>query len=306
MRILEQCDLCGESNFVTLFSARDRMHAVEGHFRIQRCAKCSLIFINPQPTMEELAAHYPRDGYYSLAAEPPKTDVIAKLAVRAPRSIAWLLSPLTVFLRSTVIVRGGRLLDVGCGAGHFVRLARELGMDAWGVEPSLDQSPDPQIFAGTLEAAQYPNDYFDVITINHVLEHVSSPTETLRELRRVLRPGGVLVVAVPQTDSLAYWLFGKHWVQLDVPRHLYAFSVRTLRRYAEKEDLRILTVRYNSRPFQFLGSVLYWASDLAGQERFLAASRFHKRLSLNLAALPLTYLANLFHLGDQAEILMTK
>ena len=264
------------------------------------------MFLDPQPTEEELAPHYPRDAYYSLDARQTRTDRAGEIVAKARGPMKLLVAPLRSLVRSTVTVEGGRLLDVGCGAGHHVYLARELGMDAYGVEPALERSDDPKILAGTLAAARHPDDFFDVVTVNHVLEHVASPKTMLAELVRVLKPGGTLVVATPVADSLAYRVFGRRWVQLDIPRHLYTFTTATLRRYADKAGLRVTHVRHNSRPFQFLGSLLYLANDLTGRRRYLAQSRFHNNPLLVAATIPLTLVTNALGVADQAEVFMTK
>jgi SAM-dependent methyltransferase len=306
MRTLDACDLCGGSDFATLFEGSDQMHPVDGRYQVQQCRTCSLMFLNPQPTEDELAPHYPRETYYSLAERKTRTDRAGELVAKAQGAMKLLVAPLRSLVRSTVTVVGGRLLDVGCGAGQYVQLARELGMDAYGVEPALDRSDDPKIFAGTLADARHPDDFFDVVTVNHVLEHVASPARLLDQLKRVLKPGGTLVVATPLADSLAYRVFGRRWVQLDIPRHLYTFTTSTLRRYADKSGLHVTHVRHNSRPFQFLGSLLYLANDLTGTRRYLARSRFHNHPLLVAATIPLTLATNALGIADQAEVFMSK
>src|ERR1041385_2276570 len=117
---------------------------------------------------------------------------------------------------------------------------------------------------------------------------------------------GPLVVATPVADSLAYRVFGRRWVQLDIPRHLYTFTTATLRRYADKAGLRVTHGRHTSRPFQFIGSLLYLANDLTGRRRYLAQSRFHNNPLLVAATIPLTLVTNALGVADQAEVFMTK
>jgi 2-polyprenyl-3-methyl-5-hydroxy-6-metoxy-1,4-benzoquinol methylase len=309
---LSHCDLCAGRTFETLFEASDRMHRVSGRYRVQRCRACRLMFINPQPSAEQLQKHYPADAYYSLRDRPTKTERVVELLNAGPLPLRVALLPLRPVVRSIPARAGARILDVGCGKGHFLRTALRLGMECHGVEPGLAsqpafaEQPGVELFAGTLEQAAYPDDYFDVITINHVLEHVHSPASTLRELRRVLKPGGTVVIATPQSRNLPFALLREDWVQLDVPRHLFTFSTELLVRYCEQIQLRVTKVRYNAGPFQFLGSLLYWSNRYRAQPKYLDDAGWHHSLFAFAAALPFAYLGNLLRIGDQVEVYATK
>jgi len=139
----------------------------------------------------------------------------------------------------------GRLLDIGCGNGYFLVQMRDLGWDVVGVEPdpkAVKVARDHfglRVFQGTLEEAKFPDDSFDVITMNHVIEHVPDPIGLLSECRRILKPNGKLVVVTPNIKSLGRYLFGKSWVHWDPPRHLFLFSSKSLRTCAEKAGLKV-------------------------------------------------------------------
>jgi SAM-dependent methyltransferase len=119
--------------------------------------------------------------------------------------------------------RPGRLLDVGCGDGSFLVAARTTGWEVAGTEIHAATSiPGCPIYRNLDEAQRHGQ--YDCITMWHVLEHVPEPRECVAQLRSMLAPGGTLVVAVPDFGGWQARLFGKHWLHLDVPRHLHHFT----------------------------------------------------------------------------------
>jgi SAM-dependent methyltransferase len=133
--------------------------------------------------------------------------------------------------------RSGRLLDVGCGAGDFLHAMDRIGdWEVQGIEPGeIPAAKARQLYGldvqvGQLEEVDIPDASFDVVTMWHVLEHVTHPRLTLQAVARVLRPDGILILACPVVDCWEARLFGPNWSGFDVPRHLYTFSRKTLRR----------------------------------------------------------------------------
>lgn len=130
---------------------------------------------------------------------------------------------------------GARLLDVGCGHGEYLDNMRSAGWEVTGVEPDEESvragrsRHGLEIHHGVLEDVGLPDNTFDVITMQHVIEHLPNPGRTLRCVHRLLRPGGRLVIATPNVHSLARRLFSSHWVSWDPPRHLFVFSRQALR-----------------------------------------------------------------------------
>jgi SAM-dependent methyltransferase len=147
----------------------------------------------------------------------------------------------------------GRLLDVGCGNGQFLAQMQKLGWEVMGVEldPEAVRIAEERfglrVFQGTLEEARLPDGSFDTVTMNHVIEHVPNPIGLLAECRRILRPGGKLVVVTPNIESLGHRLFREAWRGLEVPRHLYIFSPRALQECAERAGLKVLKLWTTAR-----------------------------------------------------------
>ena len=135
--------------------------------------------------------------------------------------------------------RGARLLDVGCGDGGFLRLARALGYDASGIEfdpaaAALAEGHGFEVFVGGVEVAPVMPASIDQITLSHVVEHLYDPVAMLGRMRDWLKPGGRLWLQTPNTDSTGAQAFGADWRGLEPPRHLVMFNAVSLRRALER------------------------------------------------------------------------
>ncbi len=314
MEELKKCKICGKSNFRFLFEGRDKNFNIPGKFKLMKCMTCDLIFMNPQPSQKDLEKHYPKE-YYSfnkidIKGKSGKTrlklflyDIYFNPKNKGKKIFSNIFfSPFKPYLRGTKIIPKQKLLDIGCGSGQFLYEMKQFGMEVYGNEPGeFDQKTAKKeglnIVKKELIKAKFPSQSFDVITINHVLEHVNNPSQTIREIYKILKKGGVLIIGVPNHRSLAYFLFKKNWLALDIPRHLYDFSDRTLLKKLKKEKFKIDKIRYNSRPNQFSVSLRY----------LLKINPKNKIIKiLDIFFLPLTYTVNFLKLGDQIEIYCKK
>ncbi|MCZ6677112.1 MAG: class I SAM-dependent methyltransferase, partial [Candidatus Poribacteria bacterium] len=143
----------------------------------------------------------------------------------------------------------GRILDVGCGIGTFLHLAREHGWKTYGVDPSESGTAFAcnqyglDVFCGDLFEANFPDQHFDVITLYHVLEHISQPNPFLHELHRLLKPKtGLLVIEVPNGGSIHSRLQKENWPYVHPRDHLYYFSHRTLPRLLRKHGFNKIRI----------------------------------------------------------------
>jgi 2-polyprenyl-3-methyl-5-hydroxy-6-metoxy-1,4-benzoquinol methylase len=152
---------------------------------------------------------------------------------------------------------GGRLLDVGSGSGSFVRIAHSCGWTVTGIEPDPTAAANSRrqglnVLQGGLEQFDGSEDLFDVITINHVIEHMHDPLASLQDCYRLLKQGGHLWLQTPNIDSLGHRRFGRHWRGLEPPRHLILFNPRSLAIALEYAGFRMINSKMGSNAVRLM------------------------------------------------------
>jgi 2-polyprenyl-3-methyl-5-hydroxy-6-metoxy-1,4-benzoquinol methylase len=236
-----RCNLCGADNTRLLFKLPVRPQHVGVFNRdiwdIVRCQECGLIYENPR------ADTVARDYYYTF-------DNAGDFAFVQD----WFLDNAD-FNRSTCkqILRAihhhhpaGKLLDVGCGTGNFLTEAQKAGFDVSG----QDVSPyfveycrthyDFQVYSGELETLNLPESSFDCITSFDVIEHVRYPKQLLKEMRRLVKPGGLVVVGTHDIGNLFARLYGVNWRHMGAMGHITYFTRQTLARMMQECELTIV------------------------------------------------------------------
>ncbi len=254
---LARCALCGSDNPRLLFVGRDRLHHLPGEFKVVQCQKCSLIYLGTRPTQSAIEKFYPVDYAPYLSYSSFLHRWIRKGGLQKKRHIVRKYKTC------------GALLDVGCATGDFLRvMSCDNNWKLFGLEPNPEaahqaaQIPGVDVFCGRLEDATYPSDFFSVITMWHVLEHLYDPLNALRKLRRVLKPDGVLIIAVPVLDSADAKLFGPYWSGYDVPRHLVTYSKGTLSEMLSRSGFSLLRVEGFIGGYDaFRISLGFWAEE---------------------------------------------
>lgn len=297
------CPICGATGRPVYSGQRDRMFDAPGRWSLKRCSndRCRLAWLDPMPIAADIGKAYTR--YYTHA---PQSNAQAAGAIKRlflhlksdylatrygyPRGALPLPLPLTGHLlapfplrraeadaevRFLDAVSNGQLLDVGCGSGDWLLAMRERGWQVTGVDfdagaVAVGRQRGLRVRCGPLEDQRFPDESFDAITLNHVIEHVPDPVRTLQECARVLRRGGRLVVSTPNADSLSHHIYKQDWRGLEPPRHLHIFSFDALRDALALAGLR--TVRLLP---QVADSILYeshllrhgWTGSFVGARR---------------------------------------
>jgi SAM-dependent methyltransferase len=238
------CPNCACRHYSTLIEAQDPMRADDGlWFAVVQCDSCGTCFTNPRPDAASMSQFYPPE-YSPYRRRDRKVK-----KRRWPNPFRWLKQP-RVEKRPIAWHGKGRLLDFGCGSGSYLLQMRRLGWDVTGLDLSrevieyLRDELGLRAYVGTLPHLELEPESFDVITMWHSLEHVHEPAPLLREARRLLAPGGKVVIAVPNIDSLPFRWFGQHWFGLELPRHLTHFTPTSLLQMLQRCGFATEPIRY--------------------------------------------------------------
>jgi len=277
------CPLCGAVEPTRLFESRDRVHNLPGIFTVFRCQRCEAVFYHPRLQAGELSRYYP-ETYgryrYSKSIHKKKYGGIRQFVLEnwygypsPEKRTPSLINKWTAFFLSFVMAKNaipyrgdGNILDIGCGGGSYLYRLKSWGWNSYGVEPSAvgaaqAHSLGLNVHHGQIEDARFPDSLFDVIRLNHVLEHLTAPHGTMREIGRILKPEGIVYITVPNTHSLNFWLFGENWYGLDIPRHVVSYCPRALRFLCDGTGFEIVRMRFRSGPFNFVRSVKYFLEE---------------------------------------------
>jgi SAM-dependent methyltransferase len=261
------CVLCGSAGGIIHADMRDRLYSVPGVWRIRRCVNpaCGFAWLDPAPLESEQPRLY--ESYFTHADEPGARPAIPAMRLMLRRAFNILLRAISLFgerRRASVMYLDGRapgsLLEVGCGDGAKLAMLRSRG---WGVTgQDLDAKAAQHacekygldVRTTTVEALAQSGETIDAIIANHVIEHVSDPAAFLRHCSDMLKPGGRLVIMTPNLDSHGHRVFGRNWMGLDPPRHLFLFSPVSLARLCHTAGIgsaAVLSTCANAQLFAF-------------------------------------------------------
>lgn len=213
-------------------------------FELHHNPEYDLLITFPKPSLEKFPSYYESDDYIS------HTDGKRSLFERMYHMIKNIALKNKVKLINAQSEKG-KLLDIGAGTGDFLVVAKNDGWDTTGIEPSAKAKSiainKGVNFVGNLSDLESYS--FDVITMWHVLEHVPNLDEYLLELKRLLKPSGTILIAVPNFKSFDANYYGKFWAAYDVPRHIWHFSKTAIEKlFAEKEMklVEVLPMKFDS------------------------------------------------------------
>ncbi len=204
-----------------------------------------MLITHPQPSLENLGKYYESEDYIS------HTDNKRSLFEKLYHFIKSIALKNKLNLINSLQPQKGRILDIGAGTGEFLSVAKNDGWQTIGVEPS-DRAKAIAKNKGVSfveETSELENHSFDVISMWHVLEHVPDLDKQIKELKRLLKPTGTLIIAVPNFKSFDAKHYGKFWAAFDVPIHFWHFSKTAIQLLFEKEEMKlekILPMKFDS------------------------------------------------------------
>jgi SAM-dependent methyltransferase len=258
------CAVCGSRDAPRVM--RGVIDYVTGEpFTVTRCRACDFGLTSPRPT--DLSPYYP--------TRYRRFNRLGAAALRwayRNRVAGWM----------DRLPAKGRALEIGSGTGWMLRALRERGWDATGTERNAEtarlaaDASRATVLVGGLEATE-ATPSFDLLVMFHVLEHLDDPIAVLRDAARRLRPGGVLVLGLPNGGSWQARMTGRRWMHLDPPRHLAHFSRRSIEQACAMTGFRVTRIDHRSYEHDALGWMQSWLDALGFESGFVLKRLFGMR-----------------------------
>lgn len=235
------CPVCNNMAVKVVRRLYDDRYGYPGLFPLFNCLACEHIFLQTNLSQNELRVLY--NSYY-----PRKTfDIDSYRPHKEQKGIfAWLNGLDSAAFRW--VPANVRVLDVGCGFGEAIGYHKGRGCDVYGVEADenirrVAEKFGYKIHVGLFDDKAYESDFFDVVTMDQVIEHMIDPISSLQGVARVLKPGGKVILSTPNARGWGAGFFGSRWINWHAPYHMQFFSGKSIRLAAEKAGLELRQVR---------------------------------------------------------------
>jgi len=240
--VRDNCPVCKSEDISFVIKATDHTVTHE-QFEIWQCKICTLRFTQSVPSKEEISAYYSSENYISHS--DIDTGFINSLYHRVRKRTV--VSKKRLIEKQTGI-KNGKILDVGCGTGAFLHTMQMAGWQIAGLEPDGNARAKARQLYGLQVADskilfELQPETFDAITLWHVLEHIHDLHAYIDQLKKLLKPGGRLFIAVPNYTCYDQQFYQAFWAAYDVPRHLYHFSPKAMRTFLQEHELKLRSIR---------------------------------------------------------------
>lgn len=231
-----KCPWCNSENTKLYLKLKDEFLTKES-FEIHECKACGLLFTETRPDSSQIGRYYASENY--LSHQENKKGFIPRLYERVKS-----VNLKNKWKMSTEGMAVGKILDIGCGVGDFLHTMESKGWETTGIEPSKEAQAiarkrmKAQLFSPE-EIEQLQDQSFDLITMWHVLEHVEDLNNELTELKRLIKPNGRIVIALPNYKAYDAQYYKQYWGAYDVPRHLNHFNKKTITKIFNTKGLEL-------------------------------------------------------------------
>lgn len=286
-KMLRCCNLCDQQLSRVLF--------VKNGFNIVQCLSCGLVYVGNPPSKAELEKLYSFDSNYHVNLQGDGSE--CKEHVNLARQHYELV---------TKYKTQGRILDIGCSAGFFLKVANENKWETYGLEISKDTAElarkryGLEVSVGSLYEHSFMPNFFDVVTMWDVIEHVRNPIKTMSVINRILKNDGIIALSTPNIDGLFPKLSYKisnvinYWPHPEPPFHLFQFSKKTIHKLLELTGFNLLKIHDERIPIGYtFGS-------------FGSLFRSSKRLLYSAFFIPMVLLGPIVHSGDSMTVIAKK
>jgi SAM-dependent methyltransferase len=266
------CRICERTNQNEIYIGKEMMYGTREEFEYFQCKNCNCLQISEIPN--DLSRFYPADSYYSMVTDNSvyyknplknfykylKDNLILNILHQYPH---WLESggdEIVYGTRSMTnlkkINHNSNILDIGCGSGVLLYRLRNAGFyNATGNDPFtkeiITQSGETIISNKPFKDSQ---EKYDLVMMHHALEHVPNPVEVLKDIKKILKPNGQILIRIPYVDSYCWEQYKENWMQMDPPRHLYLHSEKSIQIMLKEVGLNQDNVIFDANMYAIVGS----------------------------------------------------
>lgn len=283
------CGFCGSSEYeIYIEGAKELYNNLEGEFNVVKCTKCGFIFTNPRPTQDTMKVFYPDTaGYY----QPEHQDALKKtwkhdlfrnilanhygypfehkLSKILTTPLYFLLSRKLSLLHIPKFSPEKNLLDIGCSWGGYMNRMKELGWNVFGIEmheKAVGFAKKKLLFKNVsctfIEDMEFEDNFFDVVHMSMVLEHVYDPLGTLMKIYKITKQNGQLILSVPDISGFEARIYKDKCYALHVPQHLSHFTPKTLKNFLQKAGFSVERIVHQNFDRDIVASAGYMQDKL--------------------------------------------
>lgn len=278
-----KCCICESDDAEIIGEGKDfEYNTSEDTFVARKCNTCGLVYLNPRPMVSEFKRIYPT-SYHAFNFSEKEYGIVHKIRSR--------LEAQRLLRSFKGLAEDARILDVGCGDGFHLKLLRQYGKKSWVLEGidmderavSKAKSSGLVVYTGSVESIDLPENSYDWAFIIQTIEHVENPHKVLHGIKRLLKPGGKLLVVTDNTDSLDFNLFKRrYWGGYHFPRHWNLFNKNSLAKLATKTDFDIEVLETQVSPVNWAYSIHNWLVD--NKAPYWLINRFTLKSTISLSA----------------------
>ncbi len=214
------CNICNKENSVPYLEIPNISYSDPKNFQLVKCKKCNFVYLNPRLSSTEIIKYYSTD-YLPYVNKNKFMKCVQLFLFRWKRFIIELFK------------KDGRIIDIGSGNDNFIKYMSNYSWNADSYDKFNNSTID--------DINECTENYYDVITLWHSIEHIHNVDKILKKIKRILKKDGILIIACPNINSIDSDLLGAKWIAYDSPRHLYHFSPETLGKFLSKFNLSIVT-----------------------------------------------------------------
>lgn len=235
------CPICNSIKTELIYELYDDRYGYKGHFTLLKCTSCSHKFIDYHFTSTELgdlySNYYPRSNMKVENYSELKYEKNFKSWFNGEARSAY-----------TYVPKNVRVLDIGCGFGQSLGYHQNRGCDVYGVEAdeNIRRVADKfgfNVKVGLFDSDDYEHDFFDYVTMDQVIEHITKPLDVLTGINSILKPNGTCILSTPNSNGWGAKIFGKKWINWHAPYHLQHFSKKSIKIIAKKACFEIESIK---------------------------------------------------------------